>query len=203
MPQRAKVSRVWPLEERDLLRPAERQRMRAAVEAAGRRTGLARRAGVDRADSRSGQPASSTSTSGSSQSMPREPVRTISTSSPRAAPRRDRRGDRVGADRRRRPHRAGRRSGSCARARAISSSSRAASSRADRLAVEHRRRRAGAQAEAIDGLEGQRPRGVVLAAGDAELLAHARPAPRSPSTGRPRRGRASARAARPAAWRKS
>ena len=100
MPQRAKVSRVWRLQPGDLLDradaaadarlPSSEPASSSAVDVAGRRPGRKpmRPAGV------------STSTSGSSQKRPREPVRTISIVD--AAPRRgrgERRRDLVGADR--------------------------------------------------------------------------------------------------------
>ena len=137
----------------------------------------------------------STSTRGSSQSMPREPLRTMATSSParRAAAA-------IVAATSSAPHRDG---GGIARDEDRSSRDHLVEEGvelvrvepADRPAVDHRRRPAGAEAQAVDGLE-RDARGRSAAGGCRARFSARRPAPRSPSTGRPRRGRALPRAGR-------
>ena len=180
---------------------AEPQRVRSHHPAIPRRavrpTDLARRRPApDRR--RRGPPESPTSISGSSQYRPREPVRTMRTgSSRRWHSRASSRGDGVRAQRNRagiagHEHRDG------ARALMRARPSRRRSPRALRgrtrpadLAIDHRRRRAGAVAEAVHGFERDRAIGARLAeiepAGAASRIPRAR---RRSSPGRPRRGTA-------------
>ena len=136
-------------------RPRRRADAAAVEHAASSRPATS--CGRDRADRRCGPAGVSTSTIGSSQNRPREPVRTISTSSPRCAAPRERGRHLVGTDARARRHRAGRRCAASSRASASSASSRASSSRADGSPSSIADGAERAQAEAVDRLERDAP----------------------------------------------
>ena len=122
-------------------------------------------------------PAISTSTSGSSHSMPREPVRTISTARAgcvRSGLRRARRRTSIGADSD--GGRVPRNEDAHGHAPASFSSASSLGGRqpADDAAVQHRRWRRRAQAEAVDRLQRDAAVGAGAAAGDAEPILGAR-----------------------------
>ena len=187
-----------PLQPGNLVGDAEPQRMRAV---AGHRIEQRRRRRPRVTGPKATRPCGvATSTIGSSQYSPREPVRTISIGDAAlGGGLLERQRDLVGAD--------GDRAGIARNENAHASSLRLRHQRiearfvepADHAAVEHRRRRGGAQAEAIDRLQRHALVGAWYCRGRCRAwLRRARPAHRRRRPGRPRRGTASAHAGRPA-----
>ena len=200
MPQRAKVRRVWRLRKGiSSGGPSAERDGRRSSKPPSNRPGTS--AGRHRPDRRRGRAGVSTSTIGSSQNRPREPLRTISTRcraacassrSPPAtlsAPTRERAGIARDED---------------ARWSSIDLPrdlvDRCGVSRADQLAVEHRRRRAGAEARGNRPLE----RHPAVARGLAEVDAEQRSSTWRASASPPIDWQASARQSfstcRPAGW---